>query len=52
MTIRTPIKAIHAYCVKVCMLDNPREVPLCTCKECPLYPYRTGHRPEKSADNA
>ena len=44
--IFTPIKAIHKYCVNVCMLDHPKEVPLCTCKDkCPLYPYRNGHRP-------
>ena len=45
--ILTPIKAIRKYCVSVCMLDHPKEVSLCTCIDnCPLYPYRNGHRPK------
>ena len=42
----TPLRAIHKYCTSVCMLEQPREVPKCTCKACPLYGYRNGHRPE------
>ena len=46
----TPVKSIRRYCTTVCMLDNPREVKLCTCKDCPLYPYRNGHRPQPGDD--
>lgn len=58
----TPLKAIRVKCRECCNWSL-REVRLCTCTKCPLYPYRMGHRPkdedlpteemnaEKSADS-
>ena len=58
----TPIKAIRAKCLDCCG-GQPKEVRLCACEKCPLFPYRLGHRPkaeetpteetngEKSADS-
>ena len=45
MTIRTPIKAIRAKCLDCCC-DSIQEVRLCAATDCPLYPYRFGHRPK------
>lgn len=42
----TPVKAIRAKCLDCCCYQ-PKEVRLCTIPECPLYPYRMGHRPKK-----
>ncbi len=44
--IRTPIKAIRAKCLD-CMCDSAQEVRLCPCQDCPLYPYRMGHNPNR-----
>ena len=41
----TPIKAIRVKCVD-CSGGSYTEVTLCTVTRCPLYPYRTGHRPK------
>ncbi len=41
----TPVKSIRKYCVDHCMCKQPREVKLCPCKNCPLWPYRMGKRP-------
>ena len=41
----TPIKAIRAKCIDCCA-GQPKEVRLCACEKCPLYPYRMGHRPK------
>ena len=38
----TPLSAIRNFCIS-CMGDQPRLVKDCTSKNCPLYPYRTGH---------
>lgn len=38
----TPLSAIKAFCVD-CLGGQPRLVKDCTAKNCPLYPYRTGH---------
>lgn len=40
----TPIKAIRANCLDCC-LGSYKEVKLCPCDDCALYPYRLGHRP-------
>lgn len=42
--IKTPIKAIRAKCKDCCCGDN-REIRECTITDCPLHPYRMGHRP-------
>lgn len=42
----TPIKAIRAKCLDCCC-DSAKEVRLCVDKNCPLYPYRMGHRPKE-----
>lgn len=41
----TPIKAIRAKCLDCCA-GQPKEIRLCSCEKCPLYPYRMGHRPK------
>ena len=38
----TPLSAIKASCVD-CLGGQPKLVKGCTSKNCPLYPYRTGH---------
>ncbi len=38
----TPLSAIKEFCVD-CLGGQPRLVKDCTAKNCPLYPYRTGH---------
>ncbi len=41
----TPIKAIRAKCLDCCG-GSSKEVRDCTAGDsCPLFPYRTGHRP-------
>lgn len=42
----TPIKAIRAKCIDCCAGDK-LEPKRCTAVKCPLYPYRTGHRPKE-----
>ena len=44
----TPIKAIRRYCLSCC-LENSAEVRRCTAVECPLHPYRMGHRPKENS---
>ena len=44
MEILTPMKAIRAKCLDCCCF-NPNEVRLCTAKDCPLWVYRSGHKP-------
>lgn len=46
MEILSPLKAIRAKCLD-CMCDAPMEVRLCPCTDCPLYPYRMGHNPNR-----
>lgn len=43
----TPMKAIRAKCLDCCG-GSAKEVRTCTAPECPLFPYRFGHRPETS----
>ena len=38
----TPLSAIKTFCVD-CLGGQPKLVKGCTSKNCPLYPYRTGH---------
>ena len=40
----TPVKAIRAKCLDCCY-DQPSEVKLCPCGDCPLYSYRLGKNP-------
>ena len=42
----TPLKAIRLKCLD-CTCNQPLEVRLCTAENCPLYAFRTGHRPQK-----
>ena len=42
----TPLKAIRAKCLDCCC-DQPKEVRLCPCEDCPLYPYRAGCDPSR-----
>lgn len=41
----TPIKSIRAFCVNHCMCGQTKEVRLCPCQNCELWPYRMGKRP-------
>lgn len=43
----TPMKAIRAKCLD-CSCGSSNEVKKCPITKCPLYPYRTGHRPKCS----
>lgn len=43
----TPMKAIRAKCMD-CSGGSFHEVRECPCVECPLYAYRSGHRPPKN----
>ena len=45
----TRSKAIRAKCIDCCGGDK-KEVRLCTCVKCPLYPYRMG-RASASKEN-
>ena len=44
--ILSPLKAIRAKCLD-CMCGQMQEVRLCPCEDCPLYPYRMGHNPNR-----
>lgn len=46
MAIRTPIKAIRAKCLD-CVCGQIYEINKCHITDCPLWEYRTGHRPDK-----
>ena len=39
-----PIKAIREKCLDCCCYQK-EEVKLCTCTDCPLYPFRMGKNP-------
>ena len=41
----TPVRAIRQKCLDCCN-GQSAEVRLCTCKTCPLYGCRMGHRPK------
>ena len=42
----TALKAIRAKCLD-CMCNQVAEVTRCPCQDCPLYPFRMGHNPNK-----
>lgn len=42
--IISPLKAIRAKCIECCC-GSKSEVKLCTCNDCPLYPFRFGKSP-------
>lgn len=42
----TPVKAIRAKCIDCCC-GQMYEVSKCVCVECPLYPFRMGHNPNR-----
>lgn len=42
----TPMKAIRRKCLD-CSNGHIREVACCQVKDCPLYAYRSGHRPKE-----
>lgn len=46
MEILSPLKAIRAKCLDCCA-DQPGEVRLCPSENCPLWPYRMGHNPNR-----
>ena len=41
----TPMKAIRKKCLDCCC-GNPNEVRACHITRCPLWVYRSGHRPK------
>lgn len=45
----TPIRAIRKKCLDCCC-GSPAEVRLCEIKDCPLYPYKSGHKPKKGTE--
>ena len=47
----TPMKAIRAKCLDCCA-GSQAEVRLCSIPDCPLWPYRKGHRPAKAPTDA
>ena len=47
MAIRTPLKAIRAKCLD-CVNGQIYEINKCHLEGCPLWEYRTGHRPAKN----
>jgi len=47
----TPIQAIRARCLD-CSAFQPKEVRLCPAKDCPLWQYRMGCRPQTYAKKA
>ena len=44
--ILSPLKSIRAKCLD-CVADQPQEVRLCPSENCPLWPYRMGHTPNR-----
>lgn len=41
----TPMKAIRLKCLDCC-LGSSNEVKMCQVTQCPLWIYRSGHRPK------
>ena len=46
MDIKNPVKAIRAKCLDCCC-NIKKDVELCTCEKCSLYPFRFGEDPYK-----
>ena len=42
----TPLKAIRAKCLDCCC-GQVAEVKLCPAEDCPIWPYRMGHNPNR-----
>jgi len=42
----SPLKAIRKKCLD-CSMGSKKEVRLCPMTDCPLYPYRMGHNPNR-----
>jgi len=38
-------KTIRKFCIW-CSNSQPKEIRLCTCTDCPLYPFRMGEKPD------
>lgn len=51
MTPTTPMKAIRLKCLECCC-GQSYEVRICRIKDCALWSYRFGHRPNKALDTA
>ena len=45
----TPMRAIRAKCLDCCN-NSPQKVRLCEIRTCPLYPYKSGHKPKKGTE--
>lgn len=45
----TPMRAIRAKCLDCCC-GSMTEVRLCSAKDCPLYPYKSGHKPKNGTE--
>lgn len=45
--ITNPVKAIRAKCLDCCC-GSPKEVDLCPCPDCALYPFRFGKNPYRA----
>lgn len=43
----SPLKAIRKKCIE-CSGGSYKEVRLCPCDDCPLWPYRFGRKPQKT----
>lgn len=46
MEKKTALQSIKAKCLDCC-LGNPMDVKLCPARDCPLYPFREGHNPNR-----
>lgn len=42
----SPLKAIRAKCIDCCC-GYTAEVRSCTAEDCPIWPYRMGHNPNR-----
>lgn len=45
----TPMKAIRLKCLD-CVNGQIQEINKCQITKCPLWNYRTGHRPKENAE--
>lgn len=45
---KNPVKAIREKCIE-CMGGQMNEVAKCTCERCPIYPFRLGKNPFRTA---
>ena len=46
MENNTPLRAVRLKCLD-CMGGSAHDVRLCPIPDCPLYPWRMGHRPKR-----